>query len=56
MSPLLFVIIIEALRRMMSAMMTRGLISGFSVGYRNDDSLFVSHLLLLIPIFFVGLH
>lgn len=45
MSPHLFVIIMEALRRMMSAVMTRGLISGSSVGDRNDDSLFVSHLL-----------
>lgn len=45
MSPLLFVIIMEAIRQMMSAVMTGGSISGFSVGDRNDDSLFVSHLL-----------
>jgi hypothetical protein len=35
----------EALSRMMSATMDRGLLSGFSVGLRNNVEIIVSHLL-----------
>jgi hypothetical protein len=45
MSPLLFVIVMEALSPMMSAVVTGSFISGFSVEARNDDPLSASHLL-----------
>jgi hypothetical protein len=44
-SPLLFVIVMEALSRMLSTSVDRGLLSSFSVGSRNSDELLVSHLL-----------
>lgn len=44
-SPLLFVIIMEALSRMMHVTMEMGLLSGFSMGSRNNEKLLVSHLL-----------
>jgi len=44
-SPLLFVVVNEDLSRMMSTTMNRGLLSGFSVGSRNNDDHLVSHLL-----------
>jgi hypothetical protein len=44
-SPLLFVVIMEALNRMMFATMDRGLLLGFSMGSRNNEMLIVSHLL-----------
>jgi hypothetical protein len=54
--PLLFVIAMEALSRMMSVVVNKGFIFGFLVGVRNDDSLFVSHLLFVNDtlIFFEG--
>jgi hypothetical protein len=44
-SPFLFVLVMEAFSRMISAMYSRGLISGFSVGSREHDRVEVSHLL-----------
>jgi exonuclease III len=44
-SPFLFVLIMEAFSRMIDAIYSRGLISGFSVGSRNHDNVEVSHLL-----------
>jgi hypothetical protein len=44
-SQLLFVVIMEALSRMMSATVDSGLLSGFSVGSRNHEEMVVSHLL-----------
>jgi hypothetical protein len=44
-SPFLFVLVMEAFSRMISAIYTRGLISGFSVGSREQDRVEVSHLL-----------
>jgi hypothetical protein len=44
-SPLLFVVVMEALSRMMTATVDRGLLFGFSVGSRNNEELLVSHLL-----------
>jgi hypothetical protein len=43
--PLLFVIVMEVLCQMMSAAVNGGFISGFSMGSRNYELLFVSHLL-----------
>ena len=48
-SSLLFVVIIEALSRMMFAMVDSGLLSRFSVVLRNHDKeMIVLHLLLLM--------
>ena len=44
-SPLLFVIIMEALSRMMSKAVAGGILSGFQVGSKGGDSVHVSHLL-----------
>jgi hypothetical protein len=44
-SPFLFVLVIEAFSRMIDAIYSRGLISGFFVGARNHDRVDVSHLL-----------
>jgi hypothetical protein len=42
-SPLLFVLVMEALSRMVNATVEQGLISGFSVGGRVFSDLVVSH-------------
>jgi len=44
-SSLLFVLVMEALSRMMNATVDRGLLSRFSMGSRNNEELSVSHLL-----------
>jgi hypothetical protein len=44
-SPFLFVLVIEAFSRMIGAIYSKGLISGFSVGSREHDQVEVSHLL-----------
>jgi hypothetical protein len=44
-SPFLFVLVMEAFSRMIGAIYSRGLISGFSVGARIQDRMEVSHLL-----------
>jgi hypothetical protein len=44
-SLLLFVVVMEALSKMMSATVDRGLLSSFSVGSRNNEEFAVSHLL-----------
>jgi hypothetical protein len=44
-SPFLFVLVMEAFSKMIDAVYSRGLISGFSVGGRNQDRMDVSHLL-----------
>lgn len=44
---LLFVIVMEALSRMMFATMDRGLLSGFLVGLKNFDEILVSHFLFV---------
>jgi hypothetical protein len=41
----LFVVVMEALSRMMTATLDRGLLSSFSVGSRNNEELLVSRLL-----------
>jgi hypothetical protein len=38
-SPLLFVVIMKVLSRMMTAIVDRGLLSGFSVGSKNNEEL-----------------
>jgi hypothetical protein len=54
-SPFLFVLVMEAFSRMISAIYTRGLISGFSVGSREQDRVEVSHLLFADDtLFFCG--
>lgn len=45
MSPLLFVIVIEALGKMISATVSWGLLFGFSVGTGSDGRIDISHLL-----------
>jgi hypothetical protein len=45
-SPLLFVVVMEALSRMLTATMDHGLLTGFSVGFRNHEVLAVSHLIV----------
>jgi hypothetical protein len=45
-SPLVFIIIIKALSRMISAMVNGGLFSGFSVGSKNVGALNISYLCL----------
>jgi hypothetical protein len=44
-SPFLFDLVMEAFSRMINAIMSRGLISGFSVGSRDQTRVVVSHLL-----------
>jgi hypothetical protein len=44
-SPLLFVVVMEALSRMLNASMLQGLLSGFSVGFMGNEALVVNHLL-----------
>jgi hypothetical protein len=44
-SPFLFVLVMEAFNRMISLIYSKGLISGFSVGTRENDRVEVSHLL-----------
>jgi hypothetical protein len=44
-SPLLFVVVMESLSRMLNATMLQGLLTGFSVGTRNNEELVVNHLL-----------
>jgi hypothetical protein len=44
-SPFLFVLVMEAFSKMINAIYSRGLISGFSVGPREVDRVEVSHLL-----------
>jgi hypothetical protein len=44
-SPLLFVIIMEALSRMLMESEDRGLVAGFSVGHVHNPGLSISHLL-----------
>jgi hypothetical protein len=44
-SPFLFVLVMEAFSRMINAIYSRGLISGFSMGSREVDRVEVSHLL-----------
>jgi hypothetical protein len=41
---MLFVVVMEALSRMLSTTVNRGLLPGFSVGSRNNDGLILSHL------------
>jgi hypothetical protein len=44
-SPLLFLLVIEALSRMLAKAMERGILSGFSVGNFVENSVTISHLL-----------
>jgi hypothetical protein len=44
-SPLLFVLVMEALSRMLFATVESGCLSGFSVGLRYQEAMIVSHLL-----------
>jgi hypothetical protein len=44
-SPLLFVIVMEALSRMLSFSIDRGFLSGFSMGSRLSEEVIISHLL-----------
>jgi len=44
-SPLLFVVVMEALSRILNASMLQGLLSGFSVGFMGNETLVVNHLL-----------
>jgi hypothetical protein len=44
-SPLLFVVVMEALSRMLNVTMNQGLLTGFSVGSRDNEDLVVNHLL-----------
>jgi len=44
-SPLLFVVVMELLSRMLNASMLQGLLTGFSMGTRNNEELVVNHLL-----------
>jgi len=44
-SPLLFVVVMEALSRMLNASMLQGLLSGFLVGFMGNEALVVNHLL-----------
>jgi hypothetical protein len=46
-SPFLFVLVIEAVSRMISAIYSRGLILGFSMGTKEHDRVEVSHLLFV---------
>jgi hypothetical protein len=54
-SPFLFVIVMEALSRMLSAIVNGGLLLGFSVGSRHSCVVDISHLLFADDtLFFVG--
>jgi hypothetical protein len=44
-SPLLFVVVMEALSKMLSVSVNRGLFLGFSTGSRNSEAVHISHLL-----------
>ena len=56
MSPLLFVLVMEALGRMLAKAVLEGRMSGFSVGNLEGRSMAVSHLLLrMTRLFFVRL-
>jgi hypothetical protein len=44
-SPLLFVMVMEPLSWMLNATMTQGLLTGFSVGSRDNEEFVVNHLL-----------
>jgi len=44
-SPLLFVVVMEALSRMLTAALEQGNLTGFSVGSRDSEALIVNHLL-----------
>jgi hypothetical protein len=44
-SPLLFVVVMEALSRMLIAALNQGNLTGFSVGSRDSEALVVNHLL-----------
>jgi hypothetical protein len=44
-SPLLFVVVMEALSRMLNASMLQGCLSDFSVGIKENEALVVHHLL-----------
>jgi hypothetical protein len=44
-SPLLFVVVMEALSRMLIAAMDQGHLTGFSVGHRESKALILNHLL-----------
>jgi hypothetical protein len=44
-SPLLFVVVMEALSRMLTAALDQGNLTGFSVGARDSEALVVNHLL-----------
>jgi hypothetical protein len=44
-SPFLFVVVMEALSRMLSAALDQGNLTGFSVGSRESEALVVSHLM-----------
>jgi len=46
-SPLLFVVVMEALSRLLSAMMESRVVSGYFVGSRNQEEMIVSHLLFI---------
>jgi hypothetical protein len=44
-SPLLFVVVMEALSRMLAAALDQGNLTGFSVGSRDTEALVVNHFL-----------
>jgi hypothetical protein len=44
-SPLLFVVVMEALSRMLAAALDQGNLTGFSVGSTDSEALVVNHLL-----------
>jgi hypothetical protein len=44
---LLFVVAMESLSRMLNATMLQGLLTGFSVGTRDNEELVVNHLLFV---------
>jgi hypothetical protein len=46
-SPLLVVVVMEALSRMLNESMLQGLLSGFSVGITDNEALVVNHLLFV---------
>jgi len=55
--PLLFVVVMEALSKMLNASMVQGLLSGFSVGIRDNEGLVVNHLLFADDtLIFCGAH
>jgi hypothetical protein len=45
-SPLLFVVVMEALSQMLTAALDQGNLTGFLVGSRDSEALVVNHLLL----------